>query len=223
MKRPSVHKGWELFDGLMLSDAQLVMGRRSVNPYFSAGFSGAKHLPWLTDIKESLKRVGILFADKYPRLYKCTSKGKSYIKAVLDSRSMPLLAAQYRRWYEGGSKIVPADLAFTPVVLAYWFMGDGSSSYKRSQHTLPGNTSVEIGLATHGFTLREVDYLVGKLGVVGFMSVTKHAAGKNQLGQYGVHIGRAEDVVEFMRTVEPYLAPIFSYKVKYPKLSRKAV
>lgn len=57
-------------------------------------------------------------------------------------------------------KIVPKDLELTWQMVAYWFADDGQHRVSRR----------EINLATNGFRLNDIEFLVGKLSILGIQS-----------------------------------------------------
>lgn len=123
----------EVFDGVMLSDASLKFSKKGKNAWFSMGLSGSEHMDWLTFVKTTLVALGVPVHDRGLGLYRGFSKGKSYIGALLQSSSQPFLTKQHERWYNGNTKIVPEDVAITPLSVANWFMGDGSSSPRQKK------------------------------------------------------------------------------------------
>jgi hypothetical protein len=50
---------------------------------------------------------------------------KTYHNTKMQTHRTELFEEQYQRWYPNGKKIVPQDVALTPLSLAIWFADDG--------------------------------------------------------------------------------------------------
>ena len=196
----------DVLDGAMLSDANIYPSKgsretsRYLDSYFRIQLGGRHHMDWLRYLKEQLGALGILFTSTYPKLAKRNSD--DYTSSWLISRTSPLLTAQRRRWYPSGSKVVPSDLALSPVSLANWFMGDGSSSWQKYD-------AVMVTLATHSFSRCDVDRLRCEMG-----KLVIHTGVANY-SDYDVITVLQDSVDLLMRTIEPFIVPSFEYKIKY--------
>lgn len=115
----------EVFDGVMLSDGSITPIARTA--VFNIDLSGIEHIDWLQVVKEALLSINTQACANHPRLFKGTSKGLIFYGCILTSRTSQFIVKQRIRWYPDGKKIVPPDLVITPIVLAHWFIGDGSS------------------------------------------------------------------------------------------------
>ena len=190
----------EVFDGVMLSDGNLQM--HGFNARLRVQLSGASHLDWLTYIKDALLPSGVQIGARGLGLYKGISKGKPYIGAFLQTRTCSYLTEQCERWYKAGIKVVPVDVKITPLSIANWFMGDGSSSPDNR------NSAIVTHLASCNFTLEECIILAERLEVLG---VRATAAPNN--GYPRVNISQFS-VNYFMSIIEEYIQPSYRYKVK---------
>jgi dTDP-4-amino-4,6-dideoxygalactose transaminase len=104
---------------------------------------------------------------------------------------------EYRRWYSArGKKIVPDDLKFTPLVLAAWYMDDGSLD----------KTGSAI-FCTEGFDTEDVWKLFWKLCDVGF-----HPRVYGRKKSYGLRI-LANESNKFFNLIGRYVPETMRYKV----------
>lgn len=199
----------EVFDGAMLSDAGVFLGRRSRNAHFHMSLSeGNKHMDWLNVIKESLISLRVPVNPIYPKLGMGRSKGKAYTYAVLDSQVCEYLTEQHLKWYMNGVKILPASIYLTPVIVANWFEGDGST---REISTGPGY--IEARFATQSYSEREVvrlEYLLSSLGVHG-------AYHYNDPSGPVIVVSTISNVSALLGLMQPYILPSYEYKMKWPK------
>lgn len=192
----------EVFDGVMLSDASLKFSKKSKNAWFSMGLSGSEHMDWLTYVKTALVALGVPVHDRGLGLYRGTSKGKPYIGALLQSSSQTLLTKQHERWYSENIKIVPKDVVVTPLSVANWFMGDGSSSPDKR------NDAIVTHLACCKFTFEENMLLVECLAGLGIVATAAFNRGypRVNISQFSVN--------RFMNMIEEYILPSYQYKIK---------
>jgi len=196
----------KVLDGAMLSDANVYPSKgsheisRYLDSYFRIQLGGRNHMDWLYYLREQLEALGILFTTTYPKLAKRNSDG--YISSWLISRTSSFLSVQRERWYPYGSKVVPFNLTLSPVSLANWFMGDGSSSRNKGG-------AVMATLSTHSFDHQDVHRLRLELGRIGIHT------GKADYGKYHVITILQDSIDLLMSTIEPFVVPSFKYKVKY--------
>lgn len=103
-------------------------------------------------------------------------------------------------------KIVPTDLQLTPLMIAVWYMDDGSNR--------PSNK--QCNLYTNGFTKNEVANLVRLLKNFGFHHCTMHEALPNQ---WFIQILRYSylDFIDMVKKALPDLPPCMNYKVDTSK------
>lgn len=195
-----------MLDGVMLSDGNVYPSRNSgehsryLDSYFRLQLGHVEHMDWLLAVKRSLLSLGVEFTPKYPRLYKRNCD--DYVSSWLVSKVSPIMTAQRLRWYTNGDKVVPLDLKITPIVVANWFMGDGTSSFNR-------DGAVMVVLATFCFSDNEVFVLRNKLLGLGVNT------GKAEYDNGTVITVLQSSIDDFMSVTKPYLSPSFSYKIKY--------
>lgn len=192
----------EVFDGVMLSDGHITPIERTAT--LNVDLSGIEHIDWLQSIKEALAYLNTQVCANHPRLFKGTSKGKVFYGCLLTSRKSEFITEQRNVWYPRGEKVVPAGITLTPVLLANWFMGDRSSTYRGT----PDN--ILIRFATHKFNIVEISILVDKLNTLGLHSAKMEPDGKWNI----IKIHSQEDTVLFMNMVTPYIPESYRYKIK---------
>jgi len=203
----------EVLDGVMLSDGGLASSYRFA--YFDMKLSDKKVpvsdlMVWLQCIAEALKLLDTELCTGHPRLVWDDGKGRYICR--LTSRISPFLGYQRDRWYLSGKKRVPEDIVITPLTLAHWFMGDGSSSrYK-------GCRTVQVELSTQCFSFRDIGVLEVLLRELGLS--TGRATYPRIVRGSGVVVRVLQDSVDqFMKLVDPYILKPYRYKIKYREVA----
>ena len=203
----------EIIDGSLLGDAGLVKKYSRGNPYFWIDLSGEEHIDWLHILKTSLLSMGVSVTDKCPkitpRISTLRGKTREYKEVALWSSCSPLLLPFYLRWYPYSKKVVPTDLQLTPLVIAHWFMGDGSSWWMSGRPNL-----VRVKFCTNSLPLSNIDWLANQLNNKRGIIAIRYKSSPV------LFINDAASVSRLMKMIEPHLVPSFSYKVKYPTLKR---
>lgn len=84
---------------------------------------------------------------------------KYYYRTYFRTRNCPIITEYWKKWYPDKIKIVPRDIAFSPISLLIWFLDDGCVHFDKSK-----NCSVlRLDLSTMGFTKDENIFLSQKL------------------------------------------------------------
>lgn len=112
-------------------------------------------------------------------------------------------------------KIIPKNLKLTPRTLAYLFMGDGYSTWGNGKWKTVG-----IGICTESFSLYYVKSLKKRLEKLG---LTRIIIQKRRKNQYRISITKNSETTKFMKLIDPYIIPIFRYKIKYPKIAKEII
>lgn len=99
-----------LLDGLIAGDASLQF--RGAQTALSIT---GKHAQWIRHVHRRLRLLGLK-----PR-FRPTKTGHW----TTSTKSFSALTPFYRRWYKGRRRL-PDDLVVTPVLVLYWYLGDGS-------------------------------------------------------------------------------------------------
>ena len=155
------------------------------------------------EINHSIKAAK--YVDEKYRLLKrlCTSPPKERVSGS-DGRSayrfftnqVSELTALHARFYKNGKKVIPADLSLDPLVMAIWYMDDGSKCRPS-----------DIYLNTQQFSLLDQQRLIHKLREVGVrarLNKDKH--------YHRIRILK-ESVPHFMKMIEPFVDPSMRYKL----------
>lgn len=101
----------------------------------------AEYLEWHKD------QFGTLAGPVTPGTTK--ADGKTYHRRTLRVYSHPYLTSLRREWYKDNRKVIPPNLALTPLSLAIWFFDDGSNVVQARRATF----------ATYCFSREEVELL----------------------------------------------------------------
>lgn len=112
-------------------------------------YSHKEYIDWLYEIFRP-------WVNKKPRQVVRTVWKRQYQKYLFQTFSHPELLRVRQIFYWGRRKIVPGNISdlLTLRTFAVWFMDDGSNKSKECNGRL---------LCTHGFTEKEVDFLVSAL------------------------------------------------------------
>ena len=198
----------EMIQGLLLSDGYLRKIDDQQNSCLEVEQSES-HKDFILRIADHLKEIGIGYGF-YEYLHKNNKTGfapASWGIRIFSYRHLGFTKLR-KKWYPCGKKIVPKDIKLTPKVLAYWFMGDGSTNWRNKEK----RTSVTM-LHTQGFDNEFVLFLKDKLHELGIEII--HLQRKPN-DRYALRIERAKDVKRLFNIIEPYILPCFNYKIKYP-------
>lgn len=197
----------QVLDGALLSDGGLFLQHPKGNAYFYISQSGGKHVDWLLHIREALLALGVAVSQRYPKTVpRMSSFGKQYEHCYLNSRVSPLLTEYYHRWYPRRQKIVPENLHLTPIIIANWFMGDGSTYWVT-------DNLVTVMLCTESFDQPSHLKLVEALEEVDITGVNLSYDG-HHLPVLKIH--RTAMVSRFLDMVEPHVLLSYRYKIKKP-------
>lgn len=119
---------------------------------------------------------------------------------VLYSPAYVEMALQRERWYDDGEKRVPHDVRLTPLAVAHWFAGDGSSS---------GPT---LFFCTNGFRREDVEHLAEQMGVQ--MGIEARPSKTKRSGQYRLTVGKKREAFRLATLIRPHLAHCCMYKLR---------
>lgn len=147
----------ELIDGLLLGDGCLSKTSKDKNARYE---HSCKCKEYIEFIKTELLKHGIDFSNK---IYEKPNGYNTGITYQMCSRVNEFLTMQYNRWYSNGKKIVPQDIAISPISLKHWYIGDGCLDSDKGYLR-------QIAIAAHSFTYDEREFLVEKLSSIGIDS-----------------------------------------------------
>lgn len=114
------------------------------------------------------------------------------------TRQMPELTELMVLWYKENIKIIPESLSLDPLMLAVWFMDDGSRCREN-----------DVYLNTQQFDLMYQERLIEKLKVLGLETKP------NKDKQY-VRLRFLKSSVPLLKEIiDPYIIPEMKYKLSY--------
>jgi len=146
----------EWIDGELLGDGCLYSQSK-----YSAKFQySSKYLEYIQYVSDTLKSFGIQQSGKIRKNYSGYAHNEAYCYSSLN---YPELLSIRKRWYPKGKKIIPKDLELTPLLLRQEHIGDGCLKH-------PKNGNPYIQLATCGFLINDVEWLILQLNKLGFKS-----------------------------------------------------
>lgn len=112
------------------------------------------------------------------------------------TKQHPELTKIYNRFYKNNKKIIPKNLVIDPVMLAIWYMDDGSKS-----------RDSDIYLNTQQFFLTDQKILLKCLRDLGI------TARLNKDKKYHRIRILKESIANFMKIIDPYIIPSMRYKL----------
>ena len=114
------------------------------------------------------------------------------------TRQLPEMTQLWRQWYQIGKKVVPSDLVLDPVILAVWFMDDGSMCRES-----------DVYLNTQQFTLSEQQELVWRLQYIGL-----YATLNKDKHYYRIRFLKSS-TMRLTHMLYPHIIPSMQYKLSY--------
>ena len=176
--------------GTVLGDGYLRIVPRRKNAFLEINhtFYQKKYVDWKYQMLESLCRSG-------PKIRKGNGNRLAY---RFTSRQHKEISEIYERFYRGRKKIVPEWLHLDPVMLAVWYMDDGSRCSKSN-----------VYLNTQQFKPGDQDRCILLLKELGI----KATLNKDKIYQR-VRI-RSSSISDFFRLISPYIIPSMQYKLSY--------
>ena len=225
----------QVFDGLMLGDASIGIHDRTA--YFVEALSAGSPNLWngipldsipqmqyLHSIVDCLRPLGFEPCNGHPNATTRVSKGKPYVSCLLESISSDFLLEQQRRWYARVTpqirgerllpvdrewyKILPSDIALTPLTLAKWFEGDGGTQW------MP-RPWVTLRFCTNDFSITEVERLSKLLIAQGVVANVNRVAGGAPNARM-LRIGAIDSVNTFFDITDGLIHPCYADKIKRP-------
>ena len=144
----------EWFNGESLGDGCFC----SQSSYSARFVYGSKYEKYVEYISSKLTFFGIKRSGKiYKQYHKNSDCSDYYYASCFYVELLPV----YKKWYPNGKKIVPRDIELTPLTCRQWYIGDGCLKKPKKQKP-------HIKLATCGFSIPDVEWLVKKLINLGF-------------------------------------------------------
>lgn len=193
----------QIIDGAMLGDAGIAVNKKIKNPTpcFAYGQTGSEHNDSILRVQVALNVLGVETSAIKP--YKGDGYSSGYY-TKFHTHVCDYIRNLYHRWYPSGKKVVPTDSRLTSLMLAQFYMDDGTSTYHQC------NDGVNVHLCSQGFTFAENVFLRRQLYDFGIeCTVTYSRDGR----LYSISI-RQRGIDKFMDIVDEHVLPSFRYKVK---------
>lgn len=195
----------DLTTGLLLGDA-------CIDPKGSLHLEQCDaRLGWVEQVAEHLQIVGassktISIPPKTRviegRLVRSTAAHVLYTPAYVE------MQAQRTRWYPENKKIVPRDIKLSPIALAHWFCGDGTSSDQG-----------DLRICTNGFTEADTQFLVQKL--LSDLQITARAVATQRKGQFTIVITQRKEAHRVLQMIEHLIPECCQYKLRHVRPAKK--
>ncbi len=195
----------DILNGLILSDAHLRKTTSKTNSQFILGQT-ERNKELVSKCQNHLDELGI-----NSNIFHTIHKERVNLTVTLYSSKNISFSELRRYWYPNNIKIVPKDLKLTPKMIAWWFMGDGSSSWKNKQ-----KDKTTVTFCTQGFDDESVILLQKQLIGLG-LKYTRLERVKN-IG-YEIILSRSIDINNLFDMIEPYILKSFQYKIKRPRIT----
>ena len=175
--------------GSLLGDGSLRLAKGKRNALFEVnhGIAQSEYVDW----KYKLLKLFVLTC---PKARKGNGRRIAY---RFTTRSLPIFTRLYKYFYRENKKLIPDGLILDPLVLAVWFMDDGSKS--RSS----------IYLNTQQFSIydqeRLLEMLASQFNLIGRLNKDKK--------YFRIRI-TTESTVRFKEIIKPYVLKLFNYKLE---------
>ena len=177
-----------LIIGSILGDGYLrrLEGRKNAFLEINHSYKAQAYVDWKFEILKSL-------CISAPQKRATNEKRIAY---RFFTQQHPDLTVLWKDFYDNGRKKIPRNFQLDPLMLAVWFMDDGSKC-----------RDSDIYLNTQQFALRDQKYLLFLLREL------KISARTNRDKKYYRIRIKKESVPLFMSIVEPYIVPSMTYKL----------
>lgn len=201
-----------ILDGLIISDGHLAnkgancrLSLTNINLELIKDAENKLPFRFKTYTTKASKRL-------FPQEKFCECKQSYILTSTVDKT----LTIYYNKWYKDKKKIIPKDLQINPVMLLYWFYGDGHSGFKSAKIANNRKTIyVKLGLCTNGFAEEDIDFLINLLNEQGLRMYKRYTKTGTEL-----QCNSYTDIYNFYNYLElanNYYLDCFSYKFKYPQ------
>ena len=111
----------QMMIGGLLGDSHLGQGRKDyIRLKIDRQYRDLPYLEWQYNLYKDCCSSGIREYTKEDKRYNTNYKYCSF-----RTRGVPAFIDYYNKWYGSGTRQVPEDIEFTPLILAVWFADDG--------------------------------------------------------------------------------------------------
>jgi len=142
--------------------------------------------------------LGNLFTSVYNQVSGYGSN-MTKVKALVNISTKELK----NKWYIDGKKQVPKNLELTDLLVAKWYLDDGSRAHSIYQKD-------RANFATNSFTKEECELLAGKLSTKYKVSTTVF---NNKGWTIRINAGRDNSIVNFWQAIAPFIPYDIEYKL----------
>lgn len=133
-------------------------------------------------------------------------RSRPYVRKINEKRTVyrfftkqhPEITSLLKKFYRDRKKIIPPDLKLNPIILAVWFMDDGSKTRK-----------CDVYLNSQQFNLSDQKRLIYLLRQIGLR------ARLNRDKKYYRIRFLKESISKLNQLIEPYIIPSMRYKLSY--------
>ncbi len=176
--------------GSILGDGyiRIIQGRKDAFLEINHSIKAKDYVDWKYSILKNICVSGpkARIIDERRTAYRFYTKQHGEISALLE------------KFYRNGKKIIPSSLKLNPIILAVWFMDDGSKSRQ-----------YDVYLNTQQFAMNDQKTILAKLRGLGI----KARLNKDKQ-YYRVRILK-ESIQKFNQLIHPYIIPSLRYKLSY--------
>ena len=174
--------------GCILGDGYLrkIPGRKEAFLEINHSIKAKEYVDWKHSVLESICLSG-------PKERKIGEKRSAY---RFFTRQHPEITELWKRFYKDGKKIIPSGMKLDPIILAVWYMDDGSKSKKGD---------VYLNCQQFDFqSQRRLLHLLRMLGIRARMNKDKK--------HYRIRVYK-ESIPHFLSLIKPYIIPSMQYKI----------
>ncbi len=184
--------------GSLLGDGYLriVPGRKDALFEANHSFSQKGYVDWKYEMLQSICRSG-------PKMRRGNGTRVAY---RFNTRQSQELTELYETFYQDGRKHIPNNLMLDPIMLAVWFMDDGSKCREQ-----------DVYLNTQQFSAEDQEKcrnMLSQFGIESFLNKDKEYV--------RVRIKKSSLPV-FWKMIAPYIVPSMAYKLGYNPVETQAV
>jgi len=176
--------------GSLLGDGYLriVSGRSNALLEINHGFSQKAYVDWKYKILKSICKSGPVKRNGNGRRFAYRFNTRQHLE----------LTKFHEDFYQRGKKIIPKNVKLNPVILAVWYMDDGSKC-----------RNSDVYLNTQQFDLSDQQCCVKMLKTIGIESSL------NKDKHYWRIRIKKSSLPKFFATITPFIIPSMSYKLSY--------
>jgi len=174
--------------GTILGDGYLriVSGKKSALLEVNHSFSQKEYVDWKYTMLETLCKSA-------PKARKSNGTRIAY---RFNTRQHPELTTLHQTFYPEGKKRIPGSLELDPIMLAVWFMDDGSRC-----------RASDVYLNTQQFSIEDQERLQASLAALGIESTL------NKDKHYSRIRIKKSSILSLIKMLSPHVIPSMSYKL----------